>query len=125
MKCTGVLLYVRDIDVSIGFYVDVLQLTETYRQGSEIAIVVAQGFEFYLHKDPSPVPEHLLPIAGSGRRGIGAIVHLSHDSVTDCIKHLNSKNYPISMGPIDQPFGRRQIYLYDPDGYNIVVEEVI
>lgn len=118
VACSGILLHVADVDRSVKFYTETLGLKKLMQHANEIAIVDAGGgFSIYLHRD------ELGP--RSERLGVGVIVHFSSASVDACEKKLLACNYPISMSPTNQSFGRRQMYLYDPDGYNIVVEQFV
>jgi catechol 2,3-dioxygenase-like lactoylglutathione lyase family enzyme len=125
MRITGLLLYVKDVDQSVDFYAGTLGLTLAARPAPHFAQLDAGGFSLYLHCEPDPLPDRLLPLSTPNMCGLGAIIHLTVEDVDLYESRLNAASYPISQRPINQPFGRRQMYLYDPDGYNLVIEALL
>jgi catechol 2,3-dioxygenase-like lactoylglutathione lyase family enzyme len=123
MELDGVLLYVRDLERSISFYETVLHLKLEARPAIDFAILRAGSIAIYLHSDPERFAGNLEGFGERATRGDGTILHFNTDDVDRWASHCSSCNHPISMGPINQGFGRRQCYIYDPDGYNIVVEQ--
>jgi catechol 2,3-dioxygenase-like lactoylglutathione lyase family enzyme len=122
MRVTGVLLYVKDVDRAVAFYAGTLGLRLEARPAPHTALVDAGGVSLYLHREPDPLPDRLAPLAIANMCGLGVIIHLTVEDVDLYATRLDAAGYPISQRPIDQSFGRRQMYLYDPDGYNLVLE---
>lgn len=58
-------------------------------------------------------------------RGKGIIIHFIVEDINSEYERLIGEGFQISMGPTSQSFGRRQIYLYDCNGYNVVVEQIM
>src|ERR1043166_1626047 len=125
MRLDGVLLYVRDLQRSIDFYKAILRINEIDRPSDEFAIVRTTGAVIYLHKDSAPVSVRLEEMNSRPRRGIGTILHFAVENVDEWAAHCKASGYPIDLEPTSQPFGRRQCYIYDPDGYNIVIEHTL
>jgi lactoylglutathione lyase len=125
MRLNGLLLYVRDLDQSLHFYRDVLGLPVVARPDPHVAIVGVGNSVLYLHVDPQDMPEWMTQSLNGRYRGIGTILHLQVDDVHQMHKVLLNKGIEISLGPVDQPYGQRHLYLYDPDGYNIVLMQPI
>jgi catechol 2,3-dioxygenase-like lactoylglutathione lyase family enzyme len=124
MKFGGVLLYVNDVERSIAFYTRILRLALGARPADHFAILDAEGVSIYLHADPDKFTGLLEGLERRKTRGDGTIMHFNVENVDEWANHCSACGHPISLGPVAQPFGRKQCYIYDPDGYNIVVEEV-
>jgi catechol 2,3-dioxygenase-like lactoylglutathione lyase family enzyme len=122
MRISGVLLYVIDVDRGVDFYVGVLGLQLEARPAPHIALLSAEGVSLYLHRRPHPLPDRLTQLSIPNMTGLGVMIHFTVQDVDFYEKRLDAAGYPISQRPINQSFGRRQMYLYDPDGYNLVIE---
>jgi catechol 2,3-dioxygenase-like lactoylglutathione lyase family enzyme len=125
MRITGVLLYVIDVDRAVAFYVGILGLRLEARPASHIALLGGEGVSLYLHRRPDPLPDRLMPLSTPNMSGLGVMIHFTVQNVDLYERRLDAAGYPMSQRPIDQPFGRRQMYLYDPDGYNLVIESAL
>jgi catechol 2,3-dioxygenase-like lactoylglutathione lyase family enzyme len=122
MRLTGLLLYVKDIDRAVDFYAGTLGLKIEAKPAPHFAVLDAGHVSLYLHREPDPLPERLAPLSASNMSGLGVIIHLTVTDVDLYARRLDAAGYPISQRPVNQSFGRRQMYLYDPDGYNLVLE---
>ena len=119
MKWHGNLLYVRDLDASVRFYVDVLGLPLVARPAPHLAIVSLENSVIYLHQDPSDAPPWLTKALESKYRGAGSIGHIEVVDVAAVRDRLVSAGVEISKGPV-KAHGQLQLYVYDPSGYNLV-----
>lgn len=125
MHLNGLLLYVRDLDQSVKFYSESLGLPVIARPAPHMAIVGVGSSVLYLHADPDDLPEWMMTAMSGKKRGVGTILHLQADDVHQVHRDLVAKGVEISLGPVDQPYGQRHLYLYDPDGYNVVIMQPI
>jgi len=115
-------LYVRDLTASAEFYAVVLECQPSFSNDEVAIFSFAGGGELILHRDnPETFESPENPEGGVGR-GRGVILHFTCADVDLRHKNLLASNIPVSLAPVSQSFGRRQMYLYDPDGYNLVVE---
>ena len=125
MQLHGLLLYVRDLEESVRFYCDLLGLTVVARPAPHMAVVRVGSSVLYLHGDPDDLPEWMKAALSGKQRSVGTILHLQVADVDQMHRELLAKGAPISLGPVDQPYGQRHLYLYDPDGYNVVIMQPI
>lgn len=121
MKFDGVFLYVKDLERSIDFYRSVLRLEIAARPATHFAVLQMGEGKLYLHKDPDRFSTSLEVLNTSTVRGHGLMLHFQVDDVDQTKQQCEMLGREISFGPVDQEFGQRQLYLYDPDGYNIVL----
>ena len=126
MKLGGRLIYVKDVERSVAFYNNILCDVSIKRFGVEFAIVALENSSvLYIHRDPEKFEGYLEGLERRQTRGDGAIIHFEVSDLRGWCKLCEEAQISISMGPVAQPFGRTQCYLYDPDGYNIVIEEMV
>ena len=52
------------------------------------------------------------------------IAHIQAPDVDALNEELVSKGISISLGPVDI-YGQRQLYVYDPSGYNLVFVQLL
>lgn len=60
---------------------------------------------------------HVSSFSGDGVSG--AVAYLFVDDIDNLYKELLQGNVPISMGPTNQTWGNREVYVKDPDGNTI------
>ena len=106
-----VILYVRNLDVSIAFYRDVVGLPFKFRQ-STYAEFATDGTKFALFEQ-SAVPDLIgRPVTEGGPSGEVAFVL---DDVDAEAERLSAAGVPILSPPVDRPWGHRTLYVLDPD----------
>lgn len=111
-----VIRYVRDLDVSIGFYRDVLGL-KLKLIGDGYAEFETENVKFGLYAR-SRLPELIgREPAGSDSDGEVAFVVADVDGWAD---RLRARDIKILSGPTDRPWGHRTLHFADPDG--LIVE---
>ncbi len=112
-------LLVREVQVSLPFYRDVLGATVRYADEDFAALNLA-GAEFMLHADHS-YDHHPLhkSIAGveAGRRGLGAGLRVMGVDPDAAEARAKSAGATIVQPAADYPHGWRDVMLADPDGY--------
>jgi uncharacterized glyoxalase superfamily protein PhnB len=116
---SAILLYVRDLPRSAEFYKHLLDAIPSETNDSVVVFDVGPG-KLVLHLEKGTVISQRSDLD----TGVGVIVHFAVADVDDEYRRLTSIGITISMPPTDQTFGRRQMYLYDPDGYNVVIEQL-
>lgn len=102
-------LRVRDLDVALGFYVERLGAVVAWR-GDGYAALRCAG--------------HLVHLSSHGGDGaFGTAVIIPVDDVDEVAARLAARGWrppsgasPVEVGPIDQTWGTRELYVRDPDG---------
>ena len=121
MRADGALLYVRDVAKSAAFYRLQFGFAATNVTSAEFTIVELEGWRLYLHRDPAPFTGNLAGLEARKTRGDGVIVHFRVGDVDAWAARFESAGHTISRKPATTPYGLRECYVYDPDGYNLVV----
>lgn len=117
----AILYYVRDVDRSVRFYTEGLGLPLNHRAGDEFASIAVGNGAILLHSQAEVKPGTLLEKGlAAGHHGVGTILQIEVPDVDAFARDLGARGVAISYGPVDQPWGHRECYLYDPDGYNLV-----
>lgn len=110
-------LLVRDVELSIPFYRDVLGATLHYSD-QDFAALNLQGIEFMLHADHTydhhPLYERL---KADGLRGTGAEIRVMGIDPDATEKKAKASGMKIIQPAMDFPHGWRDVMLEDPDGY--------
>lgn len=117
-------LIVTDLDRSVSFYREVLDLSVAERRGSRVAFETGQctlvleeefdreTFETYGLYPPGDTP------------GRGVIVGLRYDDVDEVYERAVAADVEILTEPREADWGETLFLLRDPDGYAIDVVEV-
>lgn len=71
------------------------------------------------------MPGWMAEALGRRYRGVGTMLHIEVEDVLALHQRVVARGVEISMGPVDQSFGRRQMFVYDPSGYNLVFQQAI
>ncbi len=122
MKFQGNLLYVRELEESVRFYVKGLGLSVASRPAPHMAIVELGNGVIFLHEDPTDGPDTIMEALDREVRGVGVIPHIEVESVAALKAQLAGEGFETSSGPIEE-HGAIRLYVYDPSGYNIVFVE--
>ena len=116
-----VILYVRDLERSIGFYREVIGL-QFKLQGDGYAEFATEGARFGLY-DRARLPELIGREATAGDPG-GEVVFLVEDVDAEAAR-LRTDGLTILSGPVDRPWGHRTVHLLDPDGFVVELAQEI
>jgi lactoylglutathione lyase len=116
-----VILYVRDLERSIGFYREVAGL-QFRLQGDGYAEFTTEGARFGLY-DRARLPELIGQEATAGGPG-GEVVFLVEDADAEAAR-LRAAGVTILSGPVDRPWGHRTVHLLDPDGFVVELAQEI
>jgi catechol 2,3-dioxygenase len=110
-------LKVADLERALGFYCGLLGFELTQKHGSDAAFVSAGGYHHHIglntwhSKGQPPAPRNT-----PGLYHV-AVLYPDRKSLAEIVRHLQSKNYPLS-GASDHGVSEA-IYLSDPDGNGI------
>lgn len=115
-----VLLYVRDLKAAKKFYEDIIGLTPlSTKSASDVVIFSMGSAKLVLHLDKE-VPSELL-----ASRGAGIILEFDTKSTDEAFASFVERKIEIVREPRDMPFGLRQLYVRDPDGYLLCLSEAV
>jgi catechol 2,3-dioxygenase-like lactoylglutathione lyase family enzyme len=114
-------LIVTDLDRSARFYAAALGLAEEDRatgpEGAFFAILAREGLRLMLETPKSPDPgTRALLSAHGGRPGATINLYLSVDDLGAERSRLARAKVEFE-GPVDKPYGMREVSFRDPDGY--------
>jgi catechol 2,3-dioxygenase-like lactoylglutathione lyase family enzyme len=104
---------VRDIDTALTFYVDVLGMRETFRNGSPVGFVIVERDDAEIH----------LTLQPSHRPTTANVLHLMVDDAAAFHAHLQKHGVRIVKGIREADYGMRTFVTADPDGNRIDVGE--
>lgn len=119
-----VLLFAKNLKETEEFYRRLLGKDPKIKT-SEVLIFDVEGHELVFVPDAEPFQGNLAGLESETVRGKGIILHLTAPDVDKEHRRLKKLGFNISAAPSDKPFGRRQMYIYDCNGYNIAIETVV
>ncbi len=102
---------VRDLDRALAFYVDVLGMEVTFRNGNPIGFVILERDDAELH----------LTVVRDHRAGTHNVAHLMVADATALHGHLEAHGVRVVKGLRDADHGLRGFVFADPDGNRIDV----
>jgi catechol 2,3-dioxygenase-like lactoylglutathione lyase family enzyme len=103
----------RDLEVALGFYVGVLGMTETFRNGDPVGFVIVERDDAEIHLTRQP--SHVATVAN--------VLHLMVDDAAALHAHVQAHGVRIVKGIRDADYGLRTFVMCDPDGNRIDVGE--
>jgi catechol 2,3-dioxygenase-like lactoylglutathione lyase family enzyme len=104
---------VRNIDLALAFYVGVLGMTETFRNGDPVGFVIVELDQAEIH----------LTLQPRHRSTTGNVLHLLVDDARALHAHVRGLGVRIVKGVRDADYGMRTFVMADPDGNRIDVGE--
>jgi catechol 2,3-dioxygenase-like lactoylglutathione lyase family enzyme len=117
LKGLGLNLLVRDIDKSLTFLRDVLQVDVVYAN-PDFAVLAYEDRQWMLHADHTYHSNPLLALTGDGAlRGVGVELHLYGTDPDAAEARARDAGYHVLQEATNKPHGLRECYLVDPDGY--------
>jgi lactoylglutathione lyase len=117
-----VILFVGDLERSVGFYRDVVGLELKLRGDGYVEFVTA-GAKFGLY-DRDRL-EELTGQAGDPPGAAGGEVVFLVGDVDAETERLRGAGARILAGPVDRPWGHRTLHLEDPDGFVVELAQEI
>jgi catechol 2,3-dioxygenase-like lactoylglutathione lyase family enzyme len=110
-RVSSIFLLVRDLKESVRFYRDALGFREGH--GEEAFAILRLGeIELMLQAEGGDAA----PSEGS-KRGEGVVFCLEAADARRCASRLAEAGFPPLRGPVEQPWGRTELTVDDPDGY--------
>jgi lactoylglutathione lyase len=123
MKQVGyVILFVGDLDRSVGFYRDVIGLELRLRGDGYVEFATGSA-RFGLY-DRNRLGELTGQDASAPTRPGGEVVFLVEDVVGEA-QRLRATGATILSGPVDRPWGHRTLHVEDPDGFVVELAQEI
>lgn len=110
-------LFVRDLDASVRFYVDLLRFQVEYAQGSYTAVRRGQVVIGLGLQDSLPSRHHFSPDGLAGRKGVGVEVVIEVGDVDADYTYMRQLGWPIAVELGQRPWGLRDFRIIDPDAY--------
>jgi len=119
-----ILMFAKDLQETEVFYRRLLGKAPKLKTPEALVFDIEKA-ELVFIKDPPVFRGNLDGLETERVRGKGIILHLSALNVDKEYKRLKRAGFTISSPPADKIYGRRQMYIYDCNGYNIAIETVI
>lgn len=115
------MLTVADVEKSSQWYQDTFGMVSAHG-GDEYELLIYQSQPvLQLHSMDEDDNHESLRKTGVAH-GNGVLVWLQTEDVEEVITRLNAKQVPLDKEPFLNRFsGAREVWLYDPDGYRIVI----
>lgn len=104
---------VRDIETALAFYVGVLGMTETFRNGDPVGFVIVERDDAEIH----------LTLQPAHRATTANVLHLMVDDADAFHEQVTGHGVRIVKGIRDADYGMRTFVMADPDGNRIDVGE--
>ena len=118
-------LLVRDVDVALRFYREVLGVTVDYAD-PDFAALKIDGLAFMLHADHTydthPWYESLL---ATKRRGLGAELRLMGQDADEVERRAHNAGAVVLRPATTKGHGIREVIVEDPDGYAWAVGSLV
>lgn len=122
-------LTVADLDVTEAFYRGILDVplhrAITVRGAPEHLVLRRDGWELYFVEEAAVIRNH--PILEEGismfPKGIGFTIHLQVSGIEDIWDALLEEELHILYPLEEKPYGMKELWCHDPDGYIVVLEE--
>ena len=116
-----VILYVRDLDVSVAFYQDVVELPFKLRDAGYAEFVTGETRFGLLEHTRASALIRREPTQGGPA---GEVLFLVHDVDAEA-ERLRGLGVEFLSGPVDRPWGHRTLHLLDPDGFVVELAQKI
>ncbi|BBH68740.1 lactoylglutathione lyase [Actinoplanes sp. OR16] len=114
------IIYVADVEASLGFYRDLLGFVETYRFGDFVSLSLGESAVSVARVGDGEVGSHGLPV-GVSRSAQSFELCVYADDVDAAIAELRAAGVAVLVEPADQPWGERMAYVADPDGHPVMI----
>ena len=116
-------LIVRDIDASLPFFVEVLQLKKLYTDPDFAAFEGPGGWHLMLHADHTldHSPTEMARLAAPGKRGTGAEIRIMGIDPDAAEARAKERGFTVNVPTKTYPHGWREVRLEDANGYMFAV----
>ncbi len=122
-------LTVSDLGVTEAFYAGLLQLPVrrafTMRGSPEHLVMKQDGWELIFVEDEAVIrlqPE-LEERLAAYPKGVGMALHFRVEEIEDIADSLEEEGLEVLYPLEEKPFGMKELWCFDPDGYLVVLEE--
>uniref|UniRef100_A0A831UEE6 VOC family protein n=1 Tax=Geobacter metallireducens TaxID=28232 RepID=A0A831UEE6_GEOME len=132
MAGTGVSiqLAVADLDATEAFYAGILELDVmralTARGAPEHLTLKRDGWEIIFVEEAAAARAH--PALGERfeeyPKGVGMTIHVAVDDIIETYEAVMEEDLEIFYPLETKPYGIKEFWCFDPDGYLVAVEEV-
>ena len=112
-RVSSIFIVVKDVKRSVKFYRDTLGFTEAHVEEA-FAMLRLGDFDLMLHRSGTSDVE---PLIHGKHPGGGVVFCIEAQDVKKWAERLKEAGYPPVRGPVDQPWGRTELTVDDPDGY--------
>lgn len=119
---TQLILDVKSLETSVGFYRDALGLNVTLTdewEGHRLAYMNSDGFDLLLLEQPD---ENQYP---NVLRGGGVVLNFRVSNLPKVAEELRRDSVSVLRDLDDPTFGDRTLLIADPDGYAILLSEPV
>ena len=116
-------LIVADIDASLPFFADVLQLKKLYSDVDFAAFEGPDGWHLMLHADHTldHSPTETARLSAPGKRGTGAEIRIMGSDPDAVEKRAREMGFTVNVPATTFPHGWREVRLEDANGYMFAV----
>ncbi|RNC71056.1 MAG: VOC family protein [Desulfuromonadales bacterium] len=122
-------LTVADLSTTEAFYAGILELDVmralTARGAPEHLILRHDGWEIIFVEEGAVVRAH--PILGERfeeyPKGVGMTIHVTVDDIMEIYEAILEEELEILYPLEHKPYGVKEFWCFDPDGYLLVIEE--
>ena len=116
-------LIVRDVEASLPFYADVLQLKKLYSDPDFAAFEGPSGWHLMLHADHTldHSPAEMARLADPGKRGAGAEIRILGLDPDQVEARARARGFTVNVAANTFPHGWRECRLEDANGYMFAV----
>jgi len=116
-------LIVVDVDASLPFFTDVLELKKLYSDPDFAAFEGPQGWHLMLHADHTldHSPSETARLSAPGKRGTGAEIRLMGFDPDAVEKRARALGFTVNVPAATYPHGWREVRLEDANGYMFAV----
>lgn len=124
-------LAVADLSTTEAFYAGILELpvrrAVTVPGAPEHLVMATDGFELIFVEEASVLKVHpvLEERFAMFPKGVGGSLHFRVTGLEDIYQALMEENLEILYHMEEQPYGIKDLWCFDPDGYLIVLEEPV
>lgn len=123
-------LTVVDLDATEAFYAGILELDVmralTARGAPEHLTLKRDGWEVIFVEEDAVVRAH--PALGERfdefPKGVGMTIHVTVDDIIETYEAVMEEDLEIFYPLETKPYGIKEFWCFDPDGYLVVVEQV-
>ncbi len=120
---------VRDLNKTFDFYSNVLGFEiEKVSTEDEFDFLIMQQSDHEIMFEQESVVKKLHPKISDGwkgKKGSGVVLNFIVDNIYEIYGRVKAHNVKVLYDIADKHYGMREVWIYDPDDYLIVISEAI